>query len=109
MRKISMTTVAMFTAFAFAATASAGDDKMAKKADPKDTKTTTTTTTTTTTSAPAGDAMAIPDPAPELLAAAKMMKGTFSCKGTMSMGADQMAAKGTIKWALDLDKMWIKG
>jgi hypothetical protein len=111
MRNFTMTTFALFTALAlsFGASASAGDDKSGKKADPKDTKVTTTTTTTTTTTAPA-PSMELPDPTPELLAAAKAMKGTWSCKGTMSdMNGTSMNAKGTMKWALDLDKMWIKG
>ena len=127
MRKLTMTSFALFTALAFVATASAGDDKT--KTKDKTTTTTTTTTTSTTTSKSgggaagtgggatttaatdaAGQSMEMPDPPKALLDQAKAMKGTWKCTGTMNdMQGNAMPAKGTIKWALDLDKMWVKG
>jgi len=54
--------------------------------------------------------MQMPDPDPALVAAAKTMKGSWKCTGTMNDDkGNSMASKGTIKWALDMDKMWLKG
>ncbi len=53
---------------------------------------------------------AAPTPAPELLAAAKAMKGTWSCKGDMfKPDGTSYKSKATMKQKLALDKMWIQG
>jgi hypothetical protein len=69
--------------------------------------------TADTAKKPAPPATQMPDkptPPPELLAAAKAMKGTLTCKGDM-MGPDGNSAyktKLTFKSKLDLGNMWIK-
>jgi hypothetical protein len=116
MRTIS---TALLSILALASTASAGAGDKAKDTTKDTTKTTTKTTTTTTTkstdtatttTAGADTSMQMPDPDATLVAAAKKMKGTWSCKGTMNdMQGAPMNVKGTWKWAPDLDKMWIRG
>ena len=58
--------------------------------------------------APTSMAMQMPTPAPELADAAKMLKGTWTCTGTVHMpdGTSRPSA-GTMKFSLDLDKFWI--
>lgn len=100
MNKISITTVSIL---ALAATAFAGADTT------KTTTKTTTTSTTTTTTADAG--MAMPMPSDALTALGKKMKGSYSCKGTMTApdGTTSMPMTAKVKWSLDMDKMWIRG
>ncbi len=52
--------------------------------------------------------MEMPKPAPELVEAAKMLKGTWKCSGTVHMpdGASR-PSNGTMKFSVDLDKFWI--
>ena len=63
--------------------------------------------------APVPAAPAMPTPAPELAAMAKMMTGNWKCAGKGAMDPANPAAmtefKGTFKSALDLDKFWVKG
>lgn len=114
MRKISASMMAAACALAFATVATAGDDKT-KTAPPKDAaKKAPDTAPMKPKDEPVADPAAqmppTPTPAPELLAAAKAAKGTWFCAGE-EFGPDgtAMKAKATMKMALDLDKMWIKG
>jgi hypothetical protein len=106
MNKISITTVSLL---ALAATAFAGAGDKTKDTTKTTTKTTTTSTTTTTTAST--DSMQMPMPSQALTDMAKKMKGSYSCKGTMTNpdGATQTPVTAKIKWSLDLDKMWIRG
>ena len=52
--------------------------------------------------------MAKVTPAPELVAAAKAMKGKWKCSGNMTMpDGSSRASVSTMKAGVDLDKMWI--
>lgn len=52
--------------------------------------------------------MTMPTPAPELVEAAKMLKGTWSCKGTVHMpDGTSRDSVGSMKVSVDLDKFWI--
>ena len=56
-------------------------------------------------------AMQPPQPSPEVAQAAKEMAGTWKCTGESPASPMGPAQKfeGTIKWKLDLDKMWLQG
>jgi hypothetical protein len=105
--------MALVCAIAFASVATAGDDKT-KTAPPKDAKKAPDTAQVKPKETPPADPAAqmppTPTPAPELVAAAKAAKGTWFCKG-VEYGPDgtEMKSKATMKYAVDLDKMWIKG
>jgi hypothetical protein len=60
---------------------------------------------------PAPPPKARPTPAPELLEAARTMRGTWKCTGTMFDMATmtQKPATATVTWKLDLDSFWLVG
>ncbi len=103
MRKISTTAVAMLAIAAFAGHARAADDKKKGSKDgekPADDE----------SKPAAGSAMPMPDPDPTFLAAAKKMVGNWKCKGNgYAPDGTAMPTTATMKYSLDLDKMWLKG
>src|SRR5690349_17173143 len=61
--------------------------------------------------APAGQAMDMPKPAPEVAAAAKALLGTWKCSGkafASPMGPEHKI-EGSITWKQDLDKFFLVG
>jgi hypothetical protein len=115
MRKISTSMMAVLCTLAFVSVATAGDDKTKTAPPPKDAAKKAPDTAQVKPKEPppadpAAGMPAQPTPPPELLAAAKASKGTWFCTGE-GFGPDgtAMKMKATMKMALDLDKMWIKG
>jgi hypothetical protein len=115
MRKISTMLIALLSTLAFSTSAVAeqnpcGNPCAGKKPKPVKKEEAKKEAPPPDTTKEAVAPPAQPEPPAELLAAAKMMKGTWFCKGSMMMpDGTEVKTTATMKWKVDLDKFWLRG
>jgi hypothetical protein len=105
MSRFTTATVALLATISFATSATA-ENPCGGKPKPKDPK-----TADIKPKVPEEQPAPMPEkptPPPELLAMAKAVKGTWSCKGEMTGAQGAYKTKFTVKNKLDLGNMWIK-